>query len=149
MMNARNLVAVLGAGFLIAACGGAPDSTGTSVNDLNAHASAHQADAAGGGGGNSGHGGGGMQGGGKSCKPPDGGPSPCAQGQGDDEDGGEADEKDAQGGNGKSCKPVDGGRSPCAQGRGDGGDDNGDDKGDGGDDQGDDQGKRTDGGKKD
>ncbi len=110
-MNVRTAVTSLGAGVLLIACGGStPDSTGT----VSAGLSSHAADAA------THHRGRGM-----ACKPPDGGTSPCARGDGGDEQEGDADELeiDDQGEGGADLGDDEGG---------DQGDDEGGDRGDDG-----------------
>jgi hypothetical protein len=74
-MRIRNVAISLGAALALIACGGAPESTGSTSSDLGAKA--HAGDA----------------GRGHACKPPDGGISPCARGDGGDDGDGEADDQ--------------------------------------------------------
>jgi hypothetical protein len=117
-MKARTIVTALGAGLLVVACGGStPDGTAATSSDLSRLAD------------------GGLKG--KACKPLDGGTSPCARGDGGDDESDQGDDEGDDGG--------DRGRDGAARGDGArGADDQGDDGGDRGDDS-DDGGGRPDG----
>jgi hypothetical protein len=125
------------AGLWMAGCSGATDSTGTTANNLKGGQSAqHLEDASdndkdeggmarGTGNGQGAHSGMGMSDG-KDCKPADGGPSPCARGDGgdDNEDADNNDNaddnedaSDHEDGHGRGkCASLDGGPSPCSEG---------------------------------
>jgi hypothetical protein len=94
-MDARLVVTSLGTALLLIACGGASDTTSTAAQDLSRQ----------------------HDGGKRMCRTLDGGQSPCARGQGDD-DGGDLEDDDA-------AEPGDQGDDDG----GDPGDDNGDDGG--------------------
>jgi hypothetical protein len=106
-MNARTIVTALGAGLLLVACAGStPDSTASTSADLSRLAD------------------GGLKG--KACRPLDGGTSPCARGDGgdDDSDAAEAEDDNEDGG--------DRGRDGATHGSDDDGGDLSDDSEDGG-----------------
>jgi hypothetical protein len=106
-MNARTIVTSLATGLLLIACGGStPDPTASTAADLSRLAD------------------GGLRG--KACKPLDSGPSPCARGDGGDDEGDAAEiENDNEDGGGRA-------RDGAARGSdGDGGD-QADDSKDGG-----------------
>jgi len=106
-MKALTIVALFCSGLGVAACGGAPsDSTGSTADSLKGGVSAAD-------GGSHGQGGQG-QGSGHACKPLDGGPSPCARGDGGEDDDSATDDDGGDDGEDHDGGGHDGGHRPDA-----------------------------------
>jgi hypothetical protein len=93
-MKTLTIVALFCSGLGVAGCGSAPsDSTGSTIDALKGGSSAADGGNHGSAGGSHGQGGQG-QGSGHGCKPEDGGTSPCARGDGGEDDDADVDTGD-------------------------------------------------------